>query len=461
MASFNTRVRVVEDNQTFHVFEPTRRVHFLTDPAGAFIIEKLKENNYPTSLYTDTSRLFGLGPGDVDKYLNQFMAYGLFQPPRENPVFHDDYIKGYRELPAGYAFPPNVFYWVITWACNLRCAMCPLWSPQASRHTTDAQISEPALSLGDARRVLSRLARAGTRIIHITGGEPLLYDHLVESIRHIRETGMMATVFSNGTLIDETRARELIGTGIEKIGVSLDGTETVHDQIRGRGNFSRAISGLTHLLKARRDAKGQTRIYFMNTVTRRNYYQLPDLLKLAAEVGADGMFVAHPAFTGADAPDRQGQILSSCFFPSLDGPSWQVGQSLIADEVSEIPVERLFDIIDTLHGMAGKLGLEFSPNLAMSKEELNRYYNSDRDSVIDRCLWPWQGGFVDPCGRVYPCVKIRAGDLKEDDFFELWNSEIYRRFRRLIKAKGLIPCCERCCQLINEQTRYDLTRLGV
>jgi hypothetical protein len=49
---------------------------------------------------------------------------------------------------------------------------------------------------------------------------------------------------------------------------------------------------------------------------------------------------------------------------------------------------------------------------------------------------------------MYPCwIDIRLGDVREQGFLELWNGAEYKRFRRLIREKKLLPKCTTCCAL--------------
>lgn len=456
----NEIINIVERNEGFHIINPKNRVHFITDKIGAYIIQNLSSGQDLHSVYSNAKELFGVEVNIFNNYLKEFYNNRLFENSMPGPSYHFDYLKSYSSMPDGYCFHPNAFYWVITWNCNLRCKMCPLWAPEAEGKSLAHINKEPVLTLEEAKKIITDLAESGISVIHITGGEPVLYKHLVEAVKFIKQNKMHVSVFSNGTLIDEKYALNLINTGIDKIGISLDGLQKVHDEIRGKGNFAKAVDGIKHLIKARNDTGAETRLYIMSTITRYNYDQLSGLLKFGAEIGMDGMFTAHPSFSFPASLKKQKQILASCFLPELEGPSWNVGQSLIGAQFNTIPINKIQQTLQELAKLAEEYKVEFSPSLNLSENEMHSYYQSSDDKVINKCLWPWKGGFMDSGGQLYPCVKVKVGDLKHEKFLDLWNSEIYRRFRRLIKKDGIIPCCERCCQLVNEQARIDLQSLN-
>jgi radical SAM protein with 4Fe4S-binding SPASM domain len=52
--------------------------------------------------------------------------------------------------------------------------------------------------------------------------------------------------------------------------------------------------------------------------------------------------------------------------------------------------------------------------------------------------------FVDPRGRMYPCLTLDMGNVFESSFEEVWNGPRFRAFRRLIRQNRRLPICHRC-----------------
>src|SRR3954471_2289250 len=59
--------------------------------------------------------------------------------------------------------------------CNLTCGFCSFWERTARR--------EDELSLADVEVISSQLAEAGSMVISIEGGEPLLRNDIVDIVR--------------------------------------------------------------------------------------------------------------------------------------------------------------------------------------------------------------------------------------------------------------------------------------
>ena len=102
--------------------------------------------------------------------------------------------------------------------CNLSCAYCNEYD----------DVSKPVPAAEVLRRV-ELLARLGTGIITISGGEPLLHPDLDEVIAGIRRRGMIATLITNGYLLSLQRIERLNRAGLDHLQISID--NVVPDEI--------------------------------------------------------------------------------------------------------------------------------------------------------------------------------------------------------------------------------------
>jgi len=95
--------------------------------------------------------------------------------------------------------------------CNLDCGYCNEYDDH----------SKP-VPLEEMKERLSILARMGTSVITISGGEPLMHPELEEIIRHTRELGMIAGMITNGFLLSKERIRTLNEAGLQHLQISID-----------------------------------------------------------------------------------------------------------------------------------------------------------------------------------------------------------------------------------------------
>ena len=106
---------------------------------------------------------------------------------------------------------PMLVTLVVTRRCNLDCGYCNEYD----------LVSEP-VPLLDLERRIDRIARLGTSIVTISGGEPLLHPQLEEVVARIRRRGMIATLITNGYLLSDERIAKLNAAGLDYLQISID-----------------------------------------------------------------------------------------------------------------------------------------------------------------------------------------------------------------------------------------------
>ena len=139
-------------------------------------------------------------------------------------------------LKRGEYFPPFLYVSVIN-SCNLRCQGC--WVDVASKQET----IKP-----DAFHRLVREAKAmGNSFFGIVGGEPFMHPQLFDLLEP--HTDCYFQVFTNGQFITDEKAKRLRKMGNVSPLISVEGTEIVSDERRGRSNvFSKTMEGLHNCL---------------------------------------------------------------------------------------------------------------------------------------------------------------------------------------------------------------------
>lgn len=165
--------------------------------------------------------------------------------------------------------------WQITDRCNFRCRFCSAWK----RHGKERE-----QTLQEIETSAANLARLGTMVVSMTGGEPFVRQDLPEIVRALA-LHHFPFVSTNGWLVTEERARALVEAGLWGIGVSLDYADAArHDRNRGQeGAHARAIEALRILQAAR--IRGRPQVNLMCTLMHDNLEDLHALAELAREIG--------------------------------------------------------------------------------------------------------------------------------------------------------------------------------
>ncbi len=95
--------------------------------------------------------------------------------------------------------------------CNLSCVYCSEFDDFSKPVPTEMMIER-----------IDHLARLGATTITISGGEPLLHPELEAIVGRIREHGIIATLITNGYLLNVDRIRKLNRAGLDYLQISID-----------------------------------------------------------------------------------------------------------------------------------------------------------------------------------------------------------------------------------------------
>ncbi len=141
-----------------------------------------------------------------------------------------------KRLKRGEYFPPFIYISIIN-SCNLRCQGC--WVDVAAERQT--------IDVAAMNRLIGEAKAAGNSFFGILGGEPFMHPELLEILG--QHPDCYFQVFTNGQLITDAVAKELRRLGNVTPLVSIEGTEIVSDQRRGRqGVYTRSMAGLQNCL---------------------------------------------------------------------------------------------------------------------------------------------------------------------------------------------------------------------
>lgn len=312
---------------------------------------------------------------------------------------------------------PRLVFWELTKECNLRCIHC--------RAEAESSCFEGELSLEDILRVLDEIAAHYNPILVLTGGEPLYRKDIYQIASHARERGLRTALATNGTLIDETSSRMIRDSGIQRVSISIDGSNAAsHDGFRGiPGSFDRALKGISHLRSAGVEFQINT------TISRRNVDQIDEILKLAEATGAKALHLFMLVPVGCGVEIAESEMISKETYESV--LNWFYDRSKETGlELKATCAPHYYRIIRQRAGREGrKLSLETDGMAAVTRG----------------CLAGTGVCFISHRGDVQPCgyLPVIAGNVLERPFHEIWeNSDIFRSLRNLNNLTGKCGVCE-------------------
>lgn len=308
-----------------------------------------------------------------------------------------------------------VVFWNITNRCNLLCSHCYIRAGPGRQR-------EGELTTEEGLRLIDDLAAMRVPLLLFSGGEPLIREDFWDLAGHAKECGLATALSTNGTLITPAVARRLRDTGVEYAGVSLDGaTAETHDRMRNvPGSFDRALLALKNCRSA--GLKCGVRV----TATRENYAEIPDLIGLSLDAGAERF----------------------CVYWLV--PSGRGGEGYDALQLRPHEIVGLLDLLyaracDTDPAATEFLTVDAPQDAVYLLKRLQEENLSAYESMCALLACAGVGcsagdriANIDPCGTVYPCQfaqmsELRIGSVRERPFSAVWNdpeNSILADFRR-------------------------------
>jgi AdoMet-dependent heme synthase len=178
---------------------------------------------------------------------------------------------------------PAVVAWEVARECNLACRFCKadIGGTERSKRS-----SRRELTTDEACTFVDDLSAFHPLLI-LTGGEPLLRKDINIVIAHAAASGVRTALATNGTLVNEKRARKLRDAGLTMASISIDGADAQsHDSLRGvSGAYQDALDGARALKEA------GIALQINTTVTNANVTSLPRIYDMVCEFGASAWHV--------------------------------------------------------------------------------------------------------------------------------------------------------------------------
>ncbi|MEW4530080.1 radical SAM/SPASM domain-containing protein [Maioricimonas sp. JC845] len=145
-------------------------------------------------------------------------------------------LKFRRRLKRGEVFPPFLYISIIN-SCNLRCQGC--W--------VDVAAKQQVIDLEAMNRLINEAKSMGNSFFGIVGGEPFMHKDILEIFR--QHPDCYFQVFTNGHFITDEVAKELRRVGNVTPLISVEGSEIVSDERRGRKDvLSKTMQGVQNCL---------------------------------------------------------------------------------------------------------------------------------------------------------------------------------------------------------------------
>lgn len=318
--------------------------------------------------------------------------------------------------------------------CNLDCRTC-------MRNVWDEPLGRMNLTVEE--RLFSQLEKIHPipEVFFGGYGEPLAHPRIVAMVRRAKQLKARVELITNGTLLDEPMLSALMDAGLDYLWVSLDGARPEsYADVRLGAKLGEVLGHLRKLGEMKRvTGRLLPELGIAFVAMRRNIRDLPEMARLAKELGATRLSVSHVLAHHAGlrrealyermmAAPRPELLVS---MPDMDGDP---------------------DVIAARLALESEHGVAFADGTMNSGDEMQCPF-IQKGSLSVR----WDGA-VSPClpllhshpnylgGRTRRNTAYTCGDVRTGELWTIWNEPAYVDLRRRIQSSDFSPCvfCNTC-----------------
>jgi len=322
---------------------------------------------------------------------------------------------------------PSQVYIEVTNICNSLCASCPLtfdhFLPYEPKHH---------MSWDTFRRVVDQLPQIERAVLHGIG-EPLLNKDLPRFVAHLKERGAQVLFNTNAILLDRKRGDALVEAGLDELRISIDAvTPELYARLRGVDKLPAVIENLKAFVARHGSHQPKVSLWFVGL--QANLHQMPDFVRLGAEIGVPEVYLQRLVFLG-------------------DGQKIGEDTMMVPDQTLFSALERQeMDLIVESEQLAARMGMVFHASGAATPRESIEIKG---EHPWQGCMRPWILMYISVNGTALPCCiapfaaadfrSIILGNILEQPLAEVWNGQRYQDLRRAVLSEAPDPWpCQFC-----------------
>lgn len=309
-------------------------------------------------------------------------------------IYSSYYLGRWTGQPIHWGMPVSLSFEPTT-ACNLRCPECPSGLRSFTRPTGN-------LKADFFKSTLDQMSPYLCNLLFYFQGEPYIHPEFLDMVAYAEQKGIYTATSTNGHFLNKENIQKTIMSGLSRLIISVDGTtQETYGQYRKEGSLQKVLEGTQDLIHARKKAGvSHPHIIFQFLVVGPNEHQIPEIYRLAKEIGVDEVRL------------KSAQVYE-----------YKNGNPLIP-----------------------------------KNEQYSRYRVQPdgtyklKNKMLNHCWKMWHACVITWNGLVVPCcfdkdASARMGDLKIQRFEDIWRGMVYLNFRaKLLKGRKEIDICKNCTE---------------
>ncbi len=287
--------------------------------------------------------------------------------------------------------------------CNLHCPECPSGTKTLKRE-------RGFIGRDTFKKIIDQLSPELFYLTFYFQGEPYLHPGFHEMVSYVKSKKIYVSTSTNGHFLTETNAISTIKSGIDRLIISLDGTDQEsYSSYREGGSYEKVLQGISEIVKQKKSLKSdKPHIVIQFLVLKTNQHQIRKIKQLGVELGVNKV-----------------ELKTAQFY------EFEKGNPLMTD------IDRYSRYKSCISG---------SDNTPLFKIK-NRLPN--------RCFRMWSSSVITWDGWVVPCcydkdAGYKMGNLNNQSFDEIWTGQKYDEFRKkILHSRKEIDICKNCAEGID------------
>jgi radical SAM protein with 4Fe4S-binding SPASM domain len=285
--------------------------------------------------------------------------------------------------------------------CNLHCPECPSGMKELTRPRGNMEMDL-------FRSIMDQLSPELSYLTLYFQGEPYMNSHFTEMVRYARSKKIYVTSSTNGHFMTREMARKTVESGLNRLIVSLDGTDqTAYESYRVGGSLEQVTRGISQLVEVKREMNSShPRIIVQFLVLKSNEHQVEAVKKLGRSLGVDKV-----------------ELKSAQFY------AFKQGNPLMP--------------VNLKYARYRRIGQQ-------DGEQKGKFIL--KNSFPSHCFRMWSGCVITWDGEVVPCCYDKDathsfGNIGRQPFTSIWRSKSYDDFRRqILHHREKIAICQNCTE---------------
>jgi len=308
---------------------------------------------------------------------------------------------------------PDSIHIKLTNRCNLTCRMCDIWKQQ----------NREELPVEQWKLIIRKLYKwKGPFRIDFAGGEIFLFKDFLKLIRFCKQLECHTVVTTNGVLIDEITAKEIVDAGIGAINFSLDTLDPgLYLYLRKTDAIKKIFKTLSEIKKMRLKEYNPT-LCIACIIMSQNVDELTELIRWVEDGNGDIINF---------------QVIDNNFNSKYDS-NWFKKSNFWPKNT-----EKVLSTIDRIIEMKN-IGYPIN-NSVEQLQFFKKYFEDPKDFVkTNVCRTGEKNFIIDTDGSVLLCWNMLSiGNVLYNDPASIWNGRIgYKRREDIVK-------CNRTCKILN------------